>query len=229
MNRSKWNQLFWRLGKSKGFLSQTTLSLLLLVGLFTITKNANLLFDNLKNTFSYQVTQPQINDPHLIIQQMNAVSELTTSEFVIDTIVPTSSTRQLGNLVLGETKLLYVARGEVKAGLDLSKMTSDDINIDGEMIMIKLPSPEILDSKIDLNHSQVYDYNRGFLNLGPDVALQLQSQAQLYTLAQIKQTACQQDILAQANDKAITLIRQLMTNAGYTEVKVIAQNSTDCI
>jgi hypothetical protein len=122
-----------------------------------------------------------------------------------------------------------VARGEVKAGLDLSKITSEDINIDGQRIMIKLPSPEILDSKIDLHHSQVYDYDRGFLNLGPDVALQLHNQAQLYTLEQIKQTACQQDILTQANQKAITLISQLMTNAGYTYVKVIPQNSTDCI
>ena len=217
--------LFW---KSTSFISQTTLSLLLVVGLFTVVKNTSNFVENISNIFNYQVTKPQINDPHLIIKQMSSVSELTTSVFVMDTIVPASSHRKLGMMVLGETKLLYVARGEVKAGLDLSKIKPQHIYIDGDSIMIKLPSPEILDSKVDVSKSQVYDYDRGFLNLGPDVAPQLQIQAQLYTLQQIKKNACEQNILQQANNKAVSLISQLMNNAGYANVKVIATDSNDC-
>ena len=229
MNISKSTQISPLLWKITSLISKTTLSVLLFIGIFTVTKNINNLFENLSKTFSYKVTKPEIHDPHLIIQQMNAVSELTTSVFVMDTIVPTSSSRKLGNVVLGKTKLLYIARGEVKAGLDLSKIKPNDININDNRIVIKLPSPQILDSKIDVNHSQVYDYDRGFLNLGPDVAPQLQIQAQRYTIEQIKKTACQQNILNQANDKAVTLITQLMTNAGYSYVKVIPQNSKDCL
>ena len=217
--------LFW---KSTSFISQTSLSLLLVVGLFTVVNNTSNFVDNITNIFNYQVTKPQINDPHLIIKQMSSVSELTTSVFVMDTIVPASSRRRLGKMVLGKTKLLYVARGEVKAGLDLSKIKPQHIYIDGDSIMIKLPSPEILDSKVDVSKSQVYDYDRGFLNLGPDVAPQLQIQAQLYTLQQIKKNACEQNILQQANNKAVSLISQLMNNAGYANVKVIATDSNDC-
>ncbi len=174
MNISKPFNIPFFVWKGAGFVSKTSLSILLVVGLFTVAKNTSNFVQGITNVFSYQVTEPEINDPHLIIKQMNLVSDLTTSVFVMDTIVPTSSARKLGNIVLGETKLLYVARGEVKAGLDLSKIESKHININGDNIAIKLPSPEILDTKIDVSNSQVYDYDRGFLNLGPDIAPQLQ-------------------------------------------------------
>jgi hypothetical protein len=228
MNTSKPVSIAPFIWKSTSFISRTTLSLLLVVGLLTVVKNTSQFVENITNLFDYQVTKPQIDDPHIIIKQMSSVSELTTSVFVMDTIVPASSRRRLGNIILGKTKLLYVARGEVKAGLDLSKIQPQHINIDGDSIVIKLPAPEILDSKVDVSKSQVYDYDRGFLNLGPDVAPQLQIQAQHYTLNQIKKNACEQDILKQANDKAVTLITQLMTNVGYTNVKVIVTDNNDC-
>ena len=215
--------------KNPTIIRQTALSLILVVGLLTIGKNTSNVLKQVAHVFNYQVTQPQINDPHLIIKQMSAVSELTTSVFVMDAIVPTSSARKLGNVVLGETKLLYLARGEVKAGLDLSKIEPQDIRIKEDSITIKLPAPEILDRKIDVTKSQVYEYDRGFLNLGPDVAPQLQTQAQLYTLKQIQQNACEQKILEQANEKAVTLLTQLMTNAGYSNIRIIPQKSQHCL
>ncbi len=229
MNTSKLTNILPMVWKSTSVVSKTAISILLVVGLFTVAKTANNLVENMTNMFSYQVTKPEVNDPHLIVKQINAVSELTTSVFVMDSIVPTSSSRKLGNLVLGKTKMLYVGRGEVKAGLDLSKMTTNSILIDGDTIMVRLPAPEILDTKVDVAQSQVYDYDRGFLNLGPDVAPELQTKAQRYTLTQIKKTACEQDILDKANDKAVTLVTGLMTNAGYEEVKVLTTESKVCI
>jgi len=209
-------------------LTSSSVTLITILGLMGMWKTATGFLGNITQFFRHEITSPHIDDPYLILKQIQNVSELTTSVFVMDTIVPTSSSRKIGNWVVGETNLLYVARGEVKAGLNLDKISPDDIVIDTDKIKIKLPPVEILDEKIDVNQSQVYDYDRGFLNLGPDVAPQLQSQAQKATLVKIKESACQNKILEEANDKAVILITQLMNNAGFSTVEVTTTPSEDC-
>lgn len=228
MNTFKSFMINPRLFKTRMFLSGSGFTLAILLGLFGIWKTTDSLIQGVSNLFRHQVTSPSVTNPHVIVKQVQMVSELTTSVFVMDSIVPTSSSRKIGNWVVGETNLLYVARGEVKAGLDLSAITVDDVVIDKDTITITLPPVKILDEKIDVNQSQVYDYDRGFLNLGPDVAPELQKKAQQETLIKIRNTACQQKILDQANQKAVILITELMKNSGFTTVEVKTNPSDDC-
>ena len=172
------------------------------------------------------VVSTEVDVSNLIVKQIQGVSELTTTVFVMDAVVPTSSERKIGEWVVAETKLLYVARGEVRAGVDLSEVDRDDVKLVANKLEIQLPPPEILDSKIDVNHSQIYDYNRGFLNLGPDVAPELQSQAQRQTLAKVINTACNQGILAQANERAKLAIRELLETSGYEQIEVKISSSS---
>lgn len=196
------------------------LALVVAVGTFSLFQSSRNLWQSITSIFHHHITSPSIQDSHVLIRQIQGLSELTTTVFVMDTIAPTSSQRKLGQWVIGETRLLYIARGEVKAGLDLSQITPDDVTINGATITLQLPPPKILDRKIDVTQSQVYDYDRGFLNLGPDNAPELQSEAQKQTLDKITQTACNENILAQANERAIVIISQLMKTAGYQEVIV---------
>jgi Protein of unknown function (DUF4230) len=94
----------------------------------------------------------------------------------------------------------------------------------GENIRVLLPAPEILDSKIDVTRSEVYDYDRGFLGLGPDSAPELQSLAQRETLKQVVETACSQGILLQANARATQAVTQLMNTAGFKTIYVETQS-----
>lgn len=196
------------------------LALVVAVGTFSLLQSSRNLWQSITAIFHHHITSPSIQDPHVLIRQIQGLSELTTTVFVMDAIAPTASQRKLGQWVIGETRLLYIARGEVKAGLDLSQIGTDDVQINRDTITIQLPPPEILDRKIDVTQSQVYDYDRGFLNLGPDNAPDLQSVAQKQTLAKITETACNENILAQANERAIVVISQLMKTAGYQEVIV---------
>ncbi|MGI0483058.1 DUF4230 domain-containing protein [Geminocystis sp. CENA526] len=228
MNTSKPFIIHPRLWKRTIFLSGGGFTLAILLGLFGIWKTTDNFIQGITNIFRHEVTTAKVNNPYIILQQIQMVSELTTSVFTMDSIVPTSSSRKIGNWVVGETNLLYVARGEVKAGLDLSMITVDDVSIDRDKIKITLPPAQILDEKIDVNQSQVYHYDRGFLNLGPDVAPELHTKAQQETLTKIRQTACQQKILDQANEKAVILMTQLMKNSGFATVEVISTPSDDC-
>ncbi|MEG3439066.1 DUF4230 domain-containing protein [Pannus brasiliensis CCIBt3594] len=171
---------------------------------------------------------PKVEVSSIIVDRVRALSELTTASFVMEAIVPTSKAQKVGNFVLAETKLLYIANGEVKAGINLEKITPDSVTVEGDRIRIQLPPPEILDSKIDVTRSRVYDYNRGFLGLGPDVAPELQTLAQKETLAKILTTACERGILQEANEKAKLSLTRIFQTSGYQQVEVIVSEPEKC-
>jgi hypothetical protein len=168
---------------------------------------------------------PQVDVRSIMIQKVREASELTTASFTMQAVVPTEQDATLSGFTIGTTKLLYVAYGEVQAGVDLSEITEQSVQTSDDMIQIQLPSPKLLNSKIDVTKSQVYDYNRGFLGLGPDVAPDLQTKAQQEALQKIVQVACDEGILQKASDRAKFVVTQLLNTAGYKAVTVIVKPS----
>ncbi|VEP12394.1 conserved hypothetical protein [Hyella patelloides LEGE 07179] len=197
----------------------------------TIQKTSDRFLLALENILQPQPTKLQVEDSALLLKQIQSMQELTTATYKMETIIPTSAERTLGeNWTVATTKLLYLARGEVKAGIDLSEITIEDVEVSENKIAIAIPPAEILDSKIDVNNSQVYHYDRGFLNLGPDVAPQLQTLAQQKTLNKIVTTACNEGILDTANEKAQEAIAQFLavTNEREIEINLNTELSSSC-
>lgn len=179
--------------------------------------------DQLRSLFALTEPQPEVDVESLVVQQVRGASELTTAIFAMQAVVPTKRDRTLGGYVVGSTTLLYLAYGEVRAGVDLSPLTRADVQIVNKTLRLRLPPPRILDSKIDVNRSRVYDYDRGFLGLGPDVAPDLQEAAQRQTLEEIVAAACHQRVLQEANQRAQLAVSQLLATAGYQQVVVETQ------
>ena len=153
----------------------------------------------------------------LTIDQIRGASELTTTVFSMEAIVPAQRDRVLGQFVVGSTKLLYIAYGEISAGIDFNKLKPEDVRqgADGKL-EIRLPAPEILDRKIDVGRSRVYDYDRGFLGLGPDSGPELMARAQEAALDRVTESACQRGLLNEANKRAAMVVSQMLapTQAG---------------
>lgn len=196
------------------------LGLLILVGLW---RSGSQFLNNIGSIFSITEPPAKVDVRSTIIQQIRGASELTTAVYSMESVVPTSRERMLGNYVIGKTTLLYIAHGEVRAGVDLAALRTEDVQVIGEVISLRLPPPKILDSKIDVNRSKVYDYDRGFMGLGPDVAPELQELAQRETLTKIVETACTDGVLQAANDRAKLVVSQLLTTAGYAQFTVETQ------
>ncbi|EDX83923.1 hypothetical protein S7335_1620 [Synechococcus sp. PCC 7335] len=158
----------------------------------------------------------------VVVKQVREVSELTTAVFTMEAVVPAQSSRKLGEFTIGQTNLLYVAHGEVRAGVDLEELTTADVisSEAGRSIKLVLPPPRILGTDIDVDRSTVYDYSRGLFSLGPDTAPELQELAQREAKGKIEKAACEQDILGQANDRAELVVTQLLQSAGFEEVIV---------
>ena len=189
-----------------------------------VWRSGNHFFQGVNAIFNAPPTKPQVDVRSLIVSKVQGASELTTAVFTMEAVVPARQERKIGEYTIGSTTLLYIAYGEVRAGVDLKELTPNNVSIVNDTIQLKLPPPRILDSKIDVNRSSVYDYDRGFLGLGPDTAPQLQTLAQQETLKKIKVAACKQNLLAQANDRAQLVVEKLLNTAGYKQVEVKTQS-----
>lgn len=202
------------------------LLLLLLVG----TQRDGRFWQGLRVMLSPAPSEAKADVRAVVLQQIRGASELTTAVFGMESVVPAHRDRTIAGYTIGKTTLLYIAYGEVRAGVDLSAITADDVQVSGDSAQVQLPPAQILDSKIDVNRSQVYDYDRGFFSLGPDAAPELQSLAQRESLAKLVDAACQQQILVEANQKAELAVTQLLTTAGFESVQVTTQPvaATDC-
>lgn len=188
------------------------------------------LWGKLSRILVLETQEPEVDLETLLVQRIRSASELTTAISVLDTIVPASQRVTMGNFTLGETKLLYVAAGEVRAGIDLQDFSGDNVAIaDGE-VTIQLPPPKILDSKIDVNRSYIYDYDRGPLGLGPDVGPDLQITAQRQTLTVMVEKACRSNLLEQANHQAQSSLESLLTAIAQQPIRVETTPATaeDC-
>lgn len=209
--------------KNLSFLTASSLSLVTVLVVLGMVRSGT---DSLGKIFGV-VTAPQpapkVDVRSAVVQQVRGVSELTTAVFAMQTVVPTSRERTVGGFVVGKTTLLYIGYGEVRAGLDLSSLTPDAVQPQGDTLLIRLPPPRILDSKLDVNRSQVYDYDRGFMGMGPDAAPELQELAQRKTLESLVQSACNEGLLQTANDRARLAVGQLLSTSGYRQVTIETQ------
>lgn len=188
-------------------------------------KSADRLLSALGDLWKPTQSEPEVNVKSILIQQVKDSSDLTTASFVMQAVVPTKQEASLNGLVIGTTKLLYIAYGEVKAGVDLRLLTTANVEMVGDRVKVTLPAAKIMDSKIDVTRSSVYDYDRGFLGLGPDVAPSLQQQAQQEALSKIVAAACTDKILDRASDRAKLVVTQLFATAGVQNLVVEVQSA----
>ena len=158
----------------------------------------------------------------LIVRQVRDVSELTTALFEMDAVVPVSDKG-----FLGESKLLYIAHGNVRVGIDLSEFQSDDVQVEGKKVVVTLPQLKILGSNLDLDHSNVYSFDGNIFARQGKEAVKLQAQAQREALRKIEEAACRNWLMKTAGDRVQKTVEQMLsqvlTDRGYTEIIVKTQ------
>jgi len=175
------------------------------------------------------VSRPQptavVQNRAVLLRELQQASELATAIYTLETIVDERQDRTLGALVIGQTRLLYVANGQVRAGVDLAGLNAGDLEVEAGTIHVRLPAPVILDQKIDVDRSYVYDVDRSIL--GPPDA-DLQTRAERYALEKIVRSACDGRILEAANARAELTVRTLLQSAGFDRVVVVTQPPGPC-
>ncbi len=107
-----------------------------------------------------------IDDTPVIVSKIRSLGELTTAcyydEMVLSRTKPNAfSSSALGSLAEGLGKdvddhLVIIAKGTVRAGLDLMEMTEEDIRFLGDTAYIRLPAPQYLDVIVNPSDFEVF-------------------------------------------------------------------------
>lgn len=82
----------------------------------------------------------------MVISKVQSVSKLATTETIIDkTVIGTKTKSVLGLIRINEANFVAYTEAIVKTGIDLKKIGSYDVRIDGKEISLHLPAVEVLD------------------------------------------------------------------------------------
>lgn len=150
---------------------------------------------------------PQFYSGPALLQQVQTLSRLVTVQYVIEKVVIEDDVKWFG-----ENRVLLVAHGIVKAGIDFSQLKPDDIRVSGKTVIIKLPPPQITDSYLDDKQTKVIERSTGILR---SFDKDLEQTARQNAVAEIRQAAHQNGILKDADDRAKEQVRDLCLRLGY--------------
>ena len=156
-----------------------------------------------------------------ILKQIQQLNRLETVAYHVATVVTSRKEGTWNKLWQDQQKGLFVASGRVIAGLDLSKLTAQQVQVsaDGKMIHIQLPAVEIFSTNLD--KIELYDIQTGLFGL-VDVDPQILSNAQQGARQQIYSTACQGGVLKTAN---LNAQKQIQTLFALTKAQVTVSNA----
>jgi hypothetical protein len=152
-----------------------------------------------------------------VIKELRALNRLETSSFTIEKVIDAGTTGgQLQQLFFGD-RLLLIAHGEVVAGFDLTALTNENIETEHRTVRITLPAPQILYSRLDSDETRVYDRRSGLLTKGnKDLEAKARSEAE----QQLRQAACQGNILNEASKNGRMQLTALFKSLGFETVVI---------
>ncbi|MGN6387170.1 MAG: DUF4230 domain-containing protein [Verrucomicrobiota bacterium] len=146
-----------------------------------------------------------------IIQQVQSLAELVTVKYVVEKIVILEDTKWYG-----ENRVLLLAHGIVKAGIDLREMKAGDLRIDGAKITIKLPPEKITDAYLDEKKTQVIERTTGIIR---QFDKGLEQTARKAALADIRSAARINGIIKDAHERAKEELTSFFKRMGFQEVE----------
>ena len=145
--------------------------------------------------------------PVAVVEQIKLLSELNTGISFVQTVVTVMEKSELLGFSVGSAEILYVAAGQVRAGVDLSQINESDITSDG-VIRVRLPKAKILGSQLDIENSYAYDVRESFL-FAPDT-ISLHSEAQKIALDRVVCAALEGGILKASADNAAQVVEKFL-------------------
>jgi len=150
-------------------------------------------------------------EPPVILKEVQTLGELVTVKYVMEKVV----THEIEK-TFGKDRVLLIAQGVVKAGIDLRKMTNEDIRIGADSVSFHLPRSEVTDKYLVEKETFVYDRRTGFF-IHPEK--NLEAEARRIALGAMLASAHANGIHKDADDRAKALITKLGQQLGFKTVE----------
>nr|WP_227688012.1 DUF4230 domain-containing protein [Psychrobacter immobilis] len=179
-----------------------------------------------------------------VVTQIQQLNRLHTVAFSVDTVITSERAGSWMKLWQDEQKALFIAHGRVEAGVDLSALTPEmvqvvqptKVNTEEEQvdsnasastmpqINITLPPTEIF--SVYLDDIEIYDWQTGAFGM-MQVDPKILAQAQTMAKKEVLERACRGDVMNMALQNAQTQLQQLFALTGAV-VTVTTQGAGAC-
>jgi hypothetical protein len=162
-------------------------------------------------------TPTVIPDPVTIIREVQSLARLETIQYTVEKVITAEVNQGLFGPLFGD-RLLFVAHGTVIAGIDMDKIETKDLWLDGDVLKVQLPNAEIFSATLNNEQSYVYDRDTGLFTKGNP---QLETEARRAAEQEILKAAQVDGILDQAQMNAEVYLERLFNTLGYLKVEFV--------
>lgn len=156
-----------------------------------------------------------------VIDRIQRLNRLETVKYSLDTVVEgVESSPVLPDALAGD-KLLMIVHGSTVAGVDLSQLKPESVQItegtDGRSIQLTLPPSQVFQTTVDEMRTRVYSRDTGiFVRADPNLESATRAKAQ----AELQQAALSDGILDAAAKNARVAVTAMLEGLGFVHVQV---------
>ena len=156
-----------------------------------------------------------------VIERIQRLNRLETVKYSLDTVVEGDESNPILPDALAGDKLLMIVHGSTVAGVDLSQLKPESVQItetpNGRDIRLTLPPSQIFQTTVDEQKTRVYSRDTGiFVSADPNLESQTRAKAQ----AELQQAALSDGILDAAAKNAQVAVTALLQGLGFSRVDV---------
>src|SRR5579875_1986728 len=156
-----------------------------------------------------------------VVEKIQRLSRLETVVYSLDTVVESHESSAVLPDVLAGDRLLMIVHGQTIAGLDLSKLKPESVQItegrQGRGIRVALPPSEVFLTTVDNAKSRVYERETGlFVRADPN----LETATRLRAQGELQQAALSDGILDAASKNGRETVRAMLEGLGFAHVQL---------
>jgi hypothetical protein len=152
-----------------------------------------------------------------LVTRVRALNRLETASMrVVHVGTITQSYELVPNALAGD-ELTFLAAGDVIAGIDLAQMRQEDVRREPNgTIVVRLPPPQVLVTRIDNRESHVINRKTGLFRRAD---MNLEGRARQYAEQGIRNEAVKKGVLTLASQNAEVKVAELLHMFGFQKVR----------
>jgi len=168
-------------------------------------------------------TPTVLPDPVTVIQSVRSLARLETIQYSVEKVITAETNQGPFGFLFGD-RLILVAHGIVIAGVDMQKLTPENLQVRAGALYVLMPAPEVFIATLDNDKSYIYNRDTGLLTHGN---INLETDARRAAEVEIEKAALDDGILDQARKNGEDYLYRLLRDLGYPEVIFIQPTPED--
>lgn len=190
--------------------------LLVLVLVFFIVREAGKWFGNTEEepveTVSHQT----------ILQEVESLGRLELVRYNFKELIELNEKNRpyLGVFDVPDSRVVVISQGEAVGCIDLTKIREQDVRLQGDTVLVRLPEPELCYYKLDMENTRIYSIEKQVYFKKES---ELAQKALRLAERQMRDAALKSGILEQTRRNAETMLRPLLENVGGRHVIFLEQ------